>query len=541
MPLPRRAALALLTAATTAAVTATTPSPASAAPQQDAAQQSSFTPDASSEALSSLAEFGSSTIGALATSGARLADTSSQRPSPAAASTPGVLGESTKVPGTSRVQRISYTTTKEDGRVVSTTGALYDTPNAKGLIALAPGTRGMGNQCAPSAPAGLNLAITNGSINVNYETPVVRELNKAGYRVVVIDYIGLGSEGTHTYLNRVEQGHALIDAARATAKPGEKVGFWGYSQGGGAAAAAAELVADYAPDLNVVATFSGAPPADPIAVLEQAPPGITDVVASFAAVSFSDSYPEFAEALNEVLTSEGRAVMNALGEACILDGKRALPKPFKDYTTDGRTLAQIAREDDRILKYLNHNKLGKVAPTSPIMVLTNPDDDLVPEPQATQLARDYCALDAPVEYRKVLVPGTASMPLYTREGLSSALIVSNTPVAGHATPLLLETRHAVQWMNARFAGEAFTPTCPGETGTTILDGEETNDGDPNSGIDVQVDVRLNQVEIAAIVLGTLTAITGLAAIGGAYHAYVNGWLDPYLDPRLNARLAAVLP
>ncbi|WP_284522663.1 lipase family protein [Corynebacterium aquatimens] len=100
---------------------------------------------------------------------------------------------------------------------------------------------------------------------------MVRELNKSGYRVVVIDYIGLGSEGTHTYLNRVEQGHALIDAARATAKPGEKVGFWGYSQGGGAAAAAAELVADYAPELNVVGTFAGAPPADPIAVLEQAP------------------------------------------------------------------------------------------------------------------------------------------------------------------------------------------------------------------------------------------------------------------------------
>ncbi|MCP1388710.1 lipase family protein [Corynebacterium sp. TA-R-1] len=523
MPLPRfaRSTRTTIAATTTAALLlSTAPAPATA-----------LEPDASSEALSSLASFGFSILGALATSGARLADTSSKRPGPAQATEPGQLGDKTKVPGAPRIHRISYSTTKENGQVVSTTGAIYDTPNAKGLIALAPGTRGMGNQCAPSAPAGMFLSITDGSVNVNYETPVVRELNKAGYRVVVIDYIGLGSEGTHTYLNRVEQAHALIDAARATAKPNEKIGFWGYSQGGGAAAAAAELVNDYAPELNVVGTFAGAPPADPIAVLEQAPEGITDVVASFAAVSFASTYPEFDEALSAALTDEGKEVLAGLGQACILDGQRALPKPFAAYTTDGRTLAQIARADDRIMRYLDHNKLGTVAPTSPIMVLTNPDDDLVPEPQATQLARDYCALDAPVEYRSVIVPGTATMPLYTKADLSSALIVNNTPTAGHATPLVLETKNAAKWMDERFAGEPFDQKCPGETGTVVLN----PDDDPTD-----VEVHLNQVEIAAIVLGTLTAITGLA-LGGAYQAFTTGLLDPFLDPQIKAWLTAVLP
>ena len=65
---------------------------------------------------------------------------------------------------------------------------------------------------------------------------MVQMLLDDGYRVVVTDYMGLGTDGLHTYLNRVDQGHALIDAARATAKPHEKVAFWGYSQGGGAAA-----------------------------------------------------------------------------------------------------------------------------------------------------------------------------------------------------------------------------------------------------------------------------------------------------------------
>ncbi|QYH19242.1 hypothetical protein JKI95_08550 [Corynebacterium aquatimens] len=249
-------------------------------------------------------------------------------------------------------------------------------------------------------------------------------------------------------------------------------------------------------------------------------------------MSYASTYPEFDEALSATLTNEGKQILAQVGNACILDGTRALPQPFESYTTDGRTLAQIARDDDRILKYLNHNKLGQAPVSAPIMVLTNPDDDLVPEPQATQLAADYCALGSPVEYRKVTVPGTATMPLYTKADLSSALIVSNTPTAGHATPLLLETRHAAAWMDDRFEGKPLTRTCPGDTGTTVLNPDDADTPD--------VEIRLNQVEIAAIVLGTITAITGLA-LGGAYQAFTHGWLDPYLDPRLKDWLTAVLP
>ncbi|GAB4979046.1 hypothetical protein MAHJHV60_47410 [Mycobacterium avium subsp. hominissuis] len=38
--------------------------------------------------------------------------------------------------------------------------------------------------------------------------------------------------------------------------------FWGYSQGGGATASAAELAAQYVPELHIVGTYAGAPPAD---------------------------------------------------------------------------------------------------------------------------------------------------------------------------------------------------------------------------------------------------------------------------------------
>ena len=288
---------------------------------------------------------------------------------------------------------------------------------------------------------------------------MVQMLLDDGYRVVVTDYMGLGTDGLHTYLNRVDQGRAVIDAARAVSKRGEKVAFWGYSQGGGAAAAAAELVGDYAPELNVVGTFAGAPPADPLAVLQQAAAPMLTAVAGFAAASFSDTYPEFHEALDGYLTDDGRAWMEDLKTSCVVDASRNAPKIAGDMFVDGKTFADIAEEDERIGKYLEHNKLGKVKPNAPIMVLTNPDDDLVPEPQATQLAEDYCAIGADVEYRRVVVPGSPTQPLSSgrRE------LTPRAPGSGHALPLLLQTGNVSDWLSDRFKGRPMKQVCPPTT------------------------------------------------------------------------------
>lgn len=381
----------------------------------------------------------------------------------------GELESATNVVGASG-KRITYTSTNEAGETVKVTGALYDTKRAKGLIALAPGTRGMGDHCAPSAGVGMVSSISGSSINVNYEVPFVKALTRAGYRVVVTDYIGLGTDGTHTYLNRVDQGHALIDAARATANPNEKVGFWGYSQGGGAAAAAAELVGTYAPELNVVGTFAGAPPADPLAVLEQAPEWMITPVTGFALISYAETYPELAEAMEDVLTDEGVDMLRKLAGACTIDGAAIAPKPFRAYTKTGQSIGEIARGDERIANALNHNKLGNVPTQSPILVMTNPTDDIVPFEQASQLAADYCALGSPVEFRRVRL----------------AAMSSHFPGAGHTAPLVLEADEAIDWMDDRFAGRPFHSKCPGEQ---------------------------SPANVAAIVIGVLAgalALTGLA-------------------------------
>lgn len=445
--------------------------------------------DLSAESLSSLASVGSSTLEVMddASSLSSIPEMSSTALGGAAGPTAGKLDAKKRVAG-SDGKRIRYTSVNERGEKVPVTGALYDRPFSKGLIALAPGTRGLGDQCAPSAASSMLSSIErDGTVNLNYEAPMVQMLRDAGYRVVVTDYMGLGTDGLHTYLNRVDQGHALIDAARAVAKPGEKVAFWGYSQGGGAAAAAAELVGDYAPELDVVGTFAGAPPADPLGVLQQASAPMLTAVAGFAAASYSETYPEFRDALEEYLTDEGKVWLEGLKASCVVDASMHAPRSFDDIFIGGKSFAEIAEADERLGKYLELNKLGKVKPNAPIMVLTNLDDDLVPEPQATQLATDYCAIGAQVEYRRVVVPGSPTQPLSSgrRE------LTPRAPGSGHALPLVLQTGNVADWMSDRFKGKPMKQVCPSDHP------------------EYQVVEGLNAVEITGIVFSLLGALGAL--------------------------------
>jgi hypothetical protein len=122
------------------------------------------------------------------------------------------------------------------------------------------GTLGVADQCAPSH---------QGAQGTEYEAAAIDALLLAGYDVVVTDYIGLGMQDPHAYMDRLDQGHAVLDATRAARDAGlggtsaqTPVGIVGYSQSGGAAASAGELAASYAPELKVRAIAAGAVPAD---------------------------------------------------------------------------------------------------------------------------------------------------------------------------------------------------------------------------------------------------------------------------------------
>jgi Secretory lipase len=122
--------------------------------------------------------------------------------------------------------------------------------------------------------------------------------------LVVTDYEGLGTPGVHTYANRLAQGQALLDAARAAQRlpgtsldPHGPVALWGYSQGGGASASAVELAPGYAPELDVVGAYVGAPPADLAQAMPYADGSLLVGLIGYAINGFIAAYPEIEQAV----------------------------------------------------------------------------------------------------------------------------------------------------------------------------------------------------------------------------------------------------
>ena len=157
--------------------------------------------------------------------------------------------------------RVVYRSTNGDGGAGTTvSGAVFtpDGPPPPGgwpVIALAHGTTGLDEECAPSLTDDLwGLA-----------EPVLRYV-RSGYAVALADYQGLGEEGVHPYLDAKTAGLNVIDSVRALRHtfPGVS-GRWlafGGSQGGAAAWAADELAATYAPELKLVGAVANSPAAD---------------------------------------------------------------------------------------------------------------------------------------------------------------------------------------------------------------------------------------------------------------------------------------
>ncbi|MFO0615633.1 MAG: lipase family protein [Polyangiaceae bacterium] len=152
--------------------------------------------------------------------------------------------------------RIAFRTTRGDGAAGISTARVYlpTTPRAATLPILVVGhpTEGIADACAPSAKP---------SSNVDLALPWAGR----GFAVIVPDYAGLGNEGAQAYLDNRDQGHALLDGARALRRllqPGvftPKIVGVGFSQGGGAILSMQALASSYGADGELVGAVAIAP------------------------------------------------------------------------------------------------------------------------------------------------------------------------------------------------------------------------------------------------------------------------------------------
>ncbi|WP_280370161.1 lipase family protein [Nocardia wallacei] len=310
-------------------------------------------------------------------------------------------------------QRVMYTSRLQDDTPTAVTGTFIDAagpwqgPGPRPTVVIAPGTVGQGDQCAASAafPIGLNADLASLSISANQEALSAASWNALGARVFVTDYIGLGTPGIHTYTNRVEQAHAVLDGARAAAAltGGDTAApllLWGYSQGGGATAAAAELQPGYAPELNLKGTWAGAPTADLTEIIPHIDGTLIAAAIGFSFNGLLARHPELSGLLDARISPQGHALLGELENECIADV--IFKHPFAwaaDFTTDSRPIMDHIREVPEAAAILDAQRIGRLTPTSPVLITHGINDDTVPYGQGRRLADDWCALGATVTFR----------------------------------------------------------------------------------------------------------------------------------------------
>ncbi|MBF6170176.1 lipase family protein [Nocardia blacklockiae] len=318
-------------------------------------------------------------------------------------------------------QRVLYTSQTQDGSPVPVSGIFLDATapwhgaGPRPTVVIAPGTVGQGDQCAVSKAisTGLYADTEKLSMSANQEALSAVAWNALGARVFVTDYIGMGTPGVHTYANRVEQAHAVLDAARAAAalsgnEPGTPLALWGYSQGGGATAAAAELQPRYAPELNLKGTWAGGPTADLAEVIQRIDGNLISAAIGFAVNGFLARYPELSAALDSRVSPAGRALLTGLANECIADV--IVKQPFTrttDFTADHRPLLDHLREVPEADRIVREQRIGTLTPASPVLVTNGINDDTIPYAQARRLAEDWCATGATVTFRTNSLPPIA--------------------------------------------------------------------------------------------------------------------------------------
>jgi alpha-beta hydrolase superfamily lysophospholipase len=327
------------------------------------------------------------------------------------------------------VWRVRYRSRSVGGDPVEVSGVVArpDGPAPGGgfpVLSWAHGTTGVADRCAPSQAGAAGV-------------PGLQLLLDAGFVVAATDYEGLGTPGVHPYLVSVSEGRSVLDAVRAARQvvddSSSSVVVVGHSQGGHAALAAAEIAAEWAPELQLAGTVAIAPAAD----VEIMMPVIFDapVVFGFGALivaGWTDAYPDL-EA-EEVLTPGGMEVVELAREECLTEVIDAVV---------GRGIGELVHTPPHELadwkRRIEENTIAADRVGGPVLVVHGAADAVVPLVLSDLLVEGFCEAGVAVEYRS-----------YPGQDHSSVLAVAASDIDA--------------WAKDRLAGRSPPMTCPDPTG-----------------------------------------------------------------------------
>jgi fermentation-respiration switch protein FrsA (DUF1100 family) len=277
------------------------------------------------------------------------------------------------------------------------------------VVAYAPGTHGIGDSAAPSR------LLSSGH---DWEATPVAHILGRGYAVAISDYQGLGTPGDHAFMVGQALGKNVLDVIRAAYRvaPAElsqdaPAGVIGYSEGGYAAAWAAQLQDEYAPELQIAGVAAGAAAADMRIAVSTLDGHFGSFFLAYGAIGYAAAYPELE--LDEFLTERGARTVAMMRESNLFQAMLRGPRFMRTgELTDPNVLELPAWQ-----KRLGENTLGAAAPIAPVLLHHGWHDQIVSPAQSRELLAVWRELGADVRLRYTragvdhLTGGLAGAPL----------------------------------------------------------------------------------------------------------------------------------
>lgn len=326
--------------------------------------------------------------------------------------------------------RFMYRSESDTGEARAETGAVF-TPKGKPpkggwpVVAWDHGTTGIAPTCAPSQTPDLS----------GYAAFIATFIAR-GYAVVAPDYEGLGIPGEiHPYLELSSEGRSTVDAvvaAHDTVPLSKRWVVVGHSQGGHAALGTAQLAETRYPGGTLLGSVPMAPASnlttilDFVSALQPPPSGLAGEIL-YSAISANLSDPHFSLSL---LPAELQAAIPRAEKVCLGElGKYFAQNPPSELIPPGW------QSIEPLVLFADRNDPGKHLSPGPMLLVHGDADTTLPRLLSDQLNKQLCGLGETVDYR--VYPGA-----------------DHSGVVPAAGPEILD------WIDARFAGQPPTSTCP---------------------------------------------------------------------------------
>ena len=222
-----------------------------------------------------------------------------------------------------------------------------------------------------------------------------------GWAVSVPDHEGLQGMWGAPF----EPGYRILDGIRAamncdqlSLSPSSPVGLWGYSGGGLASAWAAEMCADYAPELDIVGAVLGSPVGDLGHTFRRLNGGVFAGLPAMVVAALAHVYPDLNKVIKEHTNDEGRALLDRLETMTTVGAVlRMAGKNMGDYLDEPLEDILSSPEVSNVFESI---KLGAAAPAPPVLIVQAVHDYLIDVHDIDALADAYSAGGANVTYHR---------------------------------------------------------------------------------------------------------------------------------------------